>query len=366
MNEAKAYVDRIRYLIVSGRYEEYLSKEELVLLPTFEDLYKRCNKSRSWGLSVATKATYKSVLGRWFIPVIGQMRLDEITRRHLDTIKGGMIDKGLSPNTISNCFTPYYSVMRMAQDYGYIENVVKTKYPTKRAKNRLFVSPEVLRKIVECIKNGRPEHFWLSAYVMTQFYLVARTGEVLALKWNDIDWDNKTISISKHLWNGIVLEGTKNKVSNSQFPIHPELMTVLKEQYLRTGQGEWLFPATSYYKSTNKDRTTSECMYGPSQVLKLLARVGDSLELPLKLTTHAFRRGAADYMLRKGMTVHQVAYAMRTTTENVIRSYSCVNEEHFVKRYLSEFTTKTDTPDTQNGNSMTTVEVELDQEEREN
>jgi integrase len=283
---------------------------------------------------------YIGILNRWFKPTIGALKISNITQQHLYIVKGSMMDAGLVPMTISSQMAAYYSVMRMGIEFGYIDSYPSVVIKVDRSKQRLFVSPKMLRDIVKTIRVGRPEHHWLTAYVMTQYYLVARAGEVMALTWADIDLEEMTIVINKHVYKGKVLEGTKNKITNNAFPVHPELLPFLQEQYLRTGKSKYVFPATAYYKSTHEDATSSTPMYSCSQILKLLDVVGKTLAIPYKLTTHAFRRGAADYMLRSGMTIHQVAYAMRTSTENLIRSYSVVNESAFVEKYLNEFSTR--------------------------
>lgn len=357
IGEASAYVDRVRYLIISGQYEEYIKAEtEALITPTFLEAYKRCTRSRSWNIEPSTKLTYKSVLVNWFFNHIGDVRIADINKRHLQKIKADMVQKGISQLTMSTYFTAYYSVMKMGVQFGHIETypTIKNNHDTRM--DRLYVSPKMLREIVSELRNMGKTYEWISAYVMCQFYLVARSGEVLALTWDDIDFENMTVSITKHVYQGQVIQGTKNKQTNNAYPLHPELVPFLKEQRLRTGQARFVFPAPSYYKKTNKDKTRSKPQYHASLIRRALKMVSKALNINGRLTTHAFRRGAADYMLRQGMTIHQVAFAMRTTHINVLRSYSTVNEKHFVKVYLDQFTTKGNSGNAQNAEELPTRE----------
>ena len=92
-----------------------------------------------------------------------------------------------------------------------------------------------------------PEPFKTMVYV--SFYTGARRGEVLALRWRDIDFKNNIISVTQNKirkTNGTMIKETKNKRSRS-FVAPKVLMNKLKEIYNNQLPDELIF---NYYPST--------------------------------------------------------------------------------------------------------------------
>jgi integrase len=105
-----------------------------------------------------------------------------------------------------------------------------SKYKEGKARDR-FLSKEEIEKLLEVCKESKSPHL----YAVTLFAVCsgARKGEILGLKWKDLDLDRQIATF----------RDTKNGETRS-VPLHPSLVShLLKERRLRTVLSEYVFPS---------------------------------------------------------------------------------------------------------------------------
>lgn len=145
---------------------------------------------------------------------------------------------------------------------------------------------------IECFKqeeikillDNAQDYFKL--YLAVAFYTGARSGEILALTWDDINFLKKEIYISKSLSNGIVSNTTKTKVDRI-VPLFDELLPYLKN--FAKNQSKWIFC----------DKKGGHFFGSPTlrkHWLKLISKTGIPYK-PLRQTRHTF----ATYMVKKAL-----------------------------------------------------------------
>ena len=123
--------------------------------------------------------------------------------------------------------------------------LVKIKRVTKRSKEPVVISYEQFRAVVPKL----PAHVNMMAVVSACLGL--RVSEILGLKWSDIDWKKRTITIQRSAYRGAI-EDTKTVSSNANLPLDPLLAGLLEKwRSAPDVDSEWLFanPATGmpYY-----------------------------------------------------------------------------------------------------------------------
>ena len=144
------------------------------------------NKSR---LSPSTYALYKSYEKNHFKPFFGKFKLSQITELHFKEF----VNEKLSILSQS-------SVRRMTSTLKQIlEDALKHKSPAKAIKlpSEEKYSPAVLTdkqfiQIHEAVTGTRDEPIILLAA-----WCGLRRGEIFALKWNDVDWNNGTVRVDE-------------------------------------------------------------------------------------------------------------------------------------------------------------------------
>jgi integrase len=131
----------------------------------------------------------------------------------------------------------------------------------------------------------------------------ARRGELLALRWSDIDWDARTVRITRNrvVVNGEVVEGTpKSKRSIRDVDIDmavPALRRWQRDQLADTGRSEFVF--------------TDE-MGGPvrpDRVNHLFRQACKAIGVP-NIGPHGMRHTAATLMLGADLPLHVVAHRL--------------------------------------------------------
>ena len=167
-------------------------------------------------LSPNTHAGNKTALETRLIPYFGHIRLNKISAeiimdyiRDLQTY-GDRLDGrsgSISPATIFGLYKILRAMLNKAKDWGYIshnpiDDIPKDKRPKPNYKvkpiledNQLALLLQKLFEMKECGMATKNQLFFYLALITG-----ARSGELLALTWNDIDYDNKQITISKDIY----------------------------------------------------------------------------------------------------------------------------------------------------------------------
>lgn len=79
----------------------------------------------------------------------------------------------------------------------------------------LVYTPKELAIFLDCCKkNGNMK---IETYFRVLSYTGARKSEILALEWNDIDFENNKLTITKTLAEGEIDPNSKQTLANEQF-----------------------------------------------------------------------------------------------------------------------------------------------------
>ena len=200
-----------------------------------------------------TQETYESRIRLHIIPEIGDIPLNKLTQNDLQQFyarlkKSGRkkhVDKfgeGLSDRMVRSCHTTCRTALEKAVNEGLIRinPAVGCKLPPKKAKKmQVLTPPEITRFLIQAREEGYYELFLL------ELTTGMRRGEILALKWRDLNLKTGELHISRQVLkvNGKVLISTpKTKSSNRMILLPPEMTELLAELKTRT-DSEWIFPS---------------------------------------------------------------------------------------------------------------------------
>ena len=147
---------------------------------------------------------YEKKIRLYIKPELGSYRLKSITKDNLQDFITKMFNDGFSKNTISSVKGIITKSFDFAEDRNYIVHTPATKLviPTKlqpevktRNKKHVYIPKNVMKKIFERFPEGS------SAYIplMIGYHTGLRLGEIYALVWEDIDFENKTLSVNRQV-----------------------------------------------------------------------------------------------------------------------------------------------------------------------
>ena len=130
-----------------------------------------------------------------------------------------------------------------------------------------------------------------------QYITGLRRGELLGLKWTDIDLDRGVLKIQRAIsrQNGKIAEAPlKTKNAYRTLPLSADAISVLMQQRGKTGNSEWVFPSPTGGPMS------------PDSVLHMLQRVLKRAELP-RIRFHDLRHTFATMALQNGVDVKTVS-----------------------------------------------------------
>lgn len=238
------------------RLDEYLRKE---WLPQREVYLKR-----------GTFNSYSRIVNTHIIPHLGRNRLEELTPRKVerffsqlqkDGAKGQSLapGSGLSGKTVSNIAGVLNRAMRDAVRWGLIGTnpIADARKPKKQSPEMKAWKPEEMGAFINASKTDRLSGVW---HVLATTGL--RRGEILGLRWDDIDFNKNTLTVRRtrvKIGATVHEETPKSKASQRTISLDPQTIAALKAQKARQAQeklamgGEW---ADKYgYIVTNEDGT---------------------------------------------------------------------------------------------------------------
>lgn len=232
--------------VEKGNYNNQSSITFTEMAQMFLDKYAKNN------LSDTTVINYKCQLNKYILDNIGTYKLSKLKKLHIQDFANKLYEGyNLSSKTIKNYINLISSILEKAIEWGYINtnvanNVNIPKNYNKPKKEQEIYNNEEIKLLFEALKNEE-EPFKTMVYI--SFYTGARRGEVLALRWKDIDFDNNIINIVQNKIrkvDGTKIKETKNKRSRN-FVAPQVLMTKIKEIYNNQNKEDLMF---DYYPAT--------------------------------------------------------------------------------------------------------------------
>ncbi|QBX17080.1 integrase [Streptococcus phage Javan311] len=121
-----------------------------------------------------------------------------------------------------------YAVLMDILDSNPFDKVIKPKSRQTQRKGN-FLTKEELKEFLKLAKTATLSYFFPLVHLMS--YTGLRQGEALALKWSDIDFENKKITVNKtaaRIKEKQTLQTPKTKNSKRVISIDPATLSILK------------------------------------------------------------------------------------------------------------------------------------------
>lgn len=181
---------------------EYIAPQKM----TFSDFVEEWRtKYAEKKLAPLTLATYLSLLNQHVLPVIGHMRLDMIKPMHLVTLLSEMSrkdgkgkDKTLSARTQQYVYDVMRNVFSRACDWKLIKEspLAGVERPKVEKKEPKFYDEEEARHVIQALSK---EPLMWRLLILGAMIGGFRRGELLALEWTDVNFEDMTICIRKSI-----------------------------------------------------------------------------------------------------------------------------------------------------------------------
>jgi integrase len=174
-------------------------------------------------LKFSTKKYYDNMVDTHLNPAFGDTQLRQITREAVQGFLNAKTRSGLSWKTVSLIRTTFGTIIGAAvmQDLLTDNPVLKTKLPRRGlVKERAPIDPKSVIALIE--KLPEPSRSIASLLAMTGL----RIGELLALRWQDIDFQEKLLSVRRTVYEGHFDE-PKTRRSKRCIPLGPKCIEII-------------------------------------------------------------------------------------------------------------------------------------------
>lgn len=150
-----------------------------------------------------TYQRYKEITKLRLIPELGEYQLDGLSPLVLQKfvtqlLQGGNLKtgEGLSANTVNTIITVMQNSLKSAYAFGQVKefSANRVRRPKIQEKQISCFSLVHQRKIEQAIANGKRDKMF---GVILCLYTGLRIGELLALEWEDVDFDKGLLSVTK-------------------------------------------------------------------------------------------------------------------------------------------------------------------------
>lgn len=153
------------------------------------------------GLRHSTLQGYRGAIRTYVLPRLGETRLQALTPDQLNAYYGELLHEGrkggkggLSPKTVHNVHVMLHKALHDAVRWSYLpRNVAEFSDPPKQTSSGKAMrtwTPAELRTFFDCVSDDPYNVAWVLAANTGM-----RRGEVLGLRWQDIDFDRRRLSI---------------------------------------------------------------------------------------------------------------------------------------------------------------------------
>lgn len=225
LKEANAYRDE-----VSQQTRRGIVVDERLTFDTFVADYRR-QHLESGAVRPGTKADYESLLKCHLEPYFRGWRLRDIRRADVLKFRGHLLDNGVGRRTINKALSLLGTLFNIAQEnervhHQPVKNVMLPKQSDPDDDDFdddvQVLSLDEQRRLIAAANGG------FRVLLLTALGTGLRQGELLGLKWKDIDLGAGRLSVRRQYTRGAFAQ-CKTKNARREIPLPPSLVHELKQ-----------------------------------------------------------------------------------------------------------------------------------------
>jgi integrase len=182
---SKAVSDRIGGLVFNGAHETLGAYLERWIDEAVRGTVKQ-----------STLENYAYIVRRHIIPALGLMRLRDLKSRDVRRLYREKLDAGLSPRTVQVIHTVLRRALQQAvRDDVLPRNICDAVTAPRRTKKEMRpLTPEQAKRLLAVVRGDRLEALYVLAVTAG-----LREGELLGLRWDDIDLERRVLQVRRQL-----------------------------------------------------------------------------------------------------------------------------------------------------------------------
>ncbi len=243
--------------------QNFLATKQADFNMLFEDFLKIYYVDMETRLREHTMRTKRYVFDLKILPYFGKKKMNEITASDIRKWQSKLIKQGYAPTYLKTINNQLAALFNYAVRYYDLPNNPCRKAGSMgkgKADEMNFWTKEEFEKFIDAVMNKQQSYMAF----MTLFWTGMRIGELLALNVADVDFEKRTISITKsyqRMGGRDVITEPKTPKSKRVITI-PQFLAVDLQDYVNSmygvqGEGR-LFPITKYFLEHEMQRGIKE------------------------------------------------------------------------------------------------------------
>jgi len=318
LGEMKKYDAQVALAAEQTRRKRSIYKD--IRKISFRELARIWLESQKLDKKPRTTASYAYQISH-LLPFVGDSIVSEIFPEDIETFKREMLKK-VSATTVNYDLRILRSILDTAISWGYsYENPAKLVKKLKQEKKQFHsLTKEEVNILIESAEGQ--DKCLLMAAIMTGM----RLGEILAMKWENLDWENKIYTV-KESYSAFGFNSPKTENSFRRVNLTEKLIQALREQ--QAEQNQQRSKKREEYKS--QGLIFSSEIGTPINPSNLRSRIFQPIlkeaGLPKSIRFHDLRGAYATLALESGANLKYVQNQLgHKTAEITLDIYAKLNE----------------------------------------
>lgn len=212
--------------------------------PTFAALSQQWLLSQKPRVKESTYNKYANLLELYILPALGNVGVERVSREDITALcdelllHGGRRHQGLSPKTVTDAMSVIRNIMHYAAQMGVQYNVDLQSIRIKQPAHELHVLSQTEQNLLYAYLTQSPALDEIGILICLLTGL--RIGEVCALRWEDISFEDHTIHVHSTMQRiqnkdascqktKIVITSPKSASGNRIVPLPQNLEVILRE-----------------------------------------------------------------------------------------------------------------------------------------
>ena len=177
---------------------------------TFADFCVQYLEVKKNTLSPQTCNFYSKVIDEELMPMFARLKMKDLRTYHIQQFVQYLATEkkrldgregGIAASTVKRYTTVLRSIVTMAYKFEYIEDDIgrsrRIEFPKEETKE---VEAFTLEEVGDILKALESEPWHIRAVIEVALFTGCRRGEIVGLKWSDIDFENQRISVKRSIY----------------------------------------------------------------------------------------------------------------------------------------------------------------------
>jgi integrase len=175
---------------------EFLAQSQFSIEMTFKSLYSLYHSDMESRIKKTTMETKEYIVNTKLLPFFEKMKVKDIKPIHIRKWQTDLLKMGYSKTYLKTIYNQLTAIFNYAIRFHNLDKNpchIAGSIGKKDADEMQILSLQEFNKMIDCVTDKENKFFYIIL-----FWTGMRKGELLALTYEDVDFENKTIMINKN------------------------------------------------------------------------------------------------------------------------------------------------------------------------